>query len=81
MTYALSPVQENFDGLRVVLTWGKTPEDLDSHMISPGSNIYFESKQSTDAELDVDVDVGVAGRNKCNVGGLPLKASRRNNWR
>ncbi|MDR6918946.1 hypothetical protein J2X66_005851 [Pseudomonas sp. 3296] len=54
MTYALSPVQENLDGLRVVLTWGKTPEDLDSHMIFPGNNIYFGRKNGTDAELDVD---------------------------
>ncbi|WP_263597859.1 tetratricopeptide repeat protein [Pseudomonas fluorescens] len=54
MTYALSPVQENLDGLRVVLTWGSTPEDLDSHMIFPGNNIYFDNKNGTDAELDVD---------------------------
>ena len=54
MTYAVSPVMTNLDGLRVVLTWGKTPEDLDSHMIFPGNNIYFESKTGTDAGLDVD---------------------------
>ncbi len=54
MTYAISPVMENLDGLRVVLTWGKTPSDLDSHMIFPGNNIYFENQKGTDAELDVD---------------------------
>lgn len=54
MTYAISPVMENLDGLRVVLTWGQTPDDLDSHMIFPGNNIYFENKTGTDAELDVD---------------------------
>jgi hypothetical protein len=54
MTYAVSPVMENLDGLRVVLTWGKAPRDLDSHMIFPGNNIYFDSKHGTDAELDVD---------------------------
>lgn len=54
MTYAISPVMENLDGLRVVLTWGKSPSDLDSHMIFPGNNIYFNSKTGTDAELDVD---------------------------
>ncbi|MGC6371067.1 tetratricopeptide repeat protein [Pseudomonas sp. K2I15] len=54
MTYAVSPVMENLDGLRVVLTWGRTPSDLDSHMIFPGNNIYFQSKTGTDAELDVD---------------------------
>lgn len=36
MTYAISPVMTNLDGLRVVLTWGATPSDLDSHMIFPG---------------------------------------------
>jgi hypothetical protein len=54
MTYAISPVMENLDGLRVVLTWGKTPEDLDSHMIFPGNNIFFGNQKGTDAELDVD---------------------------
>ncbi|SUD27464.1 TPR domain protein [Pseudomonas fluorescens] len=54
MTYAISPVMENLDGLRVVLTWGQTPSDLDSHMIFPGNNIYFNNKTGTDAELDVD---------------------------
>ncbi|MBU6958624.1 tetratricopeptide repeat protein [Pseudomonas sp. CVAP len=54
MTYAVSPVMTNLDGLRVVLTWGATPRDLDSHMIFPGNNIYFGSKQGTDAHLDVD---------------------------
>ncbi|RON02976.1 tetratricopeptide repeat protein [Pseudomonas brassicacearum] len=54
MTYAISPVMTNLDGLRVVLTWGATPSDLDSHMIFPGNNIYYGSKQGTDAHLDVD---------------------------
>ena len=54
MTYAVSPVMENLDGLRVVLSWGKTPRDLDSHMIFPGNNIFFRNKKGTDAELDVD---------------------------
>lgn len=54
MTYAVSPVMQNLDGMRVVLTWGKIPADLDSHMIFPGNNIYFDNKTGTDAELDVD---------------------------
>ena len=54
MTYAVSPVMENLDGLRVVLIWGRNPSDLDSHMIFPGNNIYYASKKGTDAELDVD---------------------------
>ena len=31
MTYALSPVMRSLDGLRVVLTWGRSPADLDLH--------------------------------------------------
>ncbi|MBK5301686.1 MULTISPECIES: tetratricopeptide repeat protein [Gammaproteobacteria] len=54
MTYAISPVMQNLDGLRVVLTWGATPSDLDSHMIFPGNNIYFQKRQGDDANLDVD---------------------------
>lgn len=53
-TYAVSPVMQNLDGMRVVLTWGKNPADLDSHMVYPGNNIYFDSKKGQDAELDVD---------------------------
>jgi hypothetical protein len=54
MTYALSPVMHNLDGLRVVLTWGKNPSDLDSHMAYPHNNVYFAKKTGTDANLDVD---------------------------
>lgn len=54
LTYALSPVMRNLDGLRVVLTWGATPRDLDSHMVYPGNHIYFRSKHGTSANLDVD---------------------------
>ena len=54
MTYAISPVMQNLDGLRVVLTWGANPSDLDSHMIFPGNNIYFRNQQGEDAHLDVD---------------------------
>jgi uncharacterized protein YfaP (DUF2135 family) len=54
MTYALSPVMRNLDGMRVVLTWGKKPADLDSHISYPGNHIYFSAKKGTDANLDVD---------------------------
>ncbi|CAI8693159.1 TPR_REGION domain-containing protein [Burkholderia sp. IT-111MI5] len=54
LTYALSPVMHNLDGLRVVLTWGATPQDLDSHMAYPGNHIYFRSKRGANANLDVD---------------------------
>ncbi|EFH5818070.1 TPA: tetratricopeptide repeat protein [Escherichia coli] len=54
MTYAISPVMTNLDGVRVVLSWGDRPFDLDSHLIFPGGHIYFDSKGGTDANLDVD---------------------------
>ncbi|MFG1488147.1 tetratricopeptide repeat protein [Oceanospirillum sp. HFRX-1_2] len=53
-TYALSPVMENLDGLRVVLTWGSAPRDLDSHLAFPNNHVFFGDKNETDANLDVD---------------------------
>lgn len=54
LTYAISPVMQSLDGMRVVLTWGKTPEDLDSHLVYPGNHIYYEVKEGLNADLDVD---------------------------
>ncbi|WP_198670228.1 tetratricopeptide repeat protein [Dyella sp. C9] len=54
LTYALSPVMQNLDGLRVVLTWGDTPKDLDSHIAYPGNHIYWRNRRGQDANLDVD---------------------------
>nr|WP_243899286.1 tetratricopeptide repeat protein [Pseudomonas otitidis] len=54
MTYAISPVMKDLDGLRIVLSWGEKPEDLDSHIAYPGNHIYFAEKEGTDADLDVD---------------------------
>lgn len=54
MTYAISPVLQNLDGMRVVLSWGHTPPDLDSHTVYPGNHIYFRNQQGNDANLDVD---------------------------
>lgn len=54
MTYALSPVMKNLDGMRIVLTSGRTPRDLDSHLSYPGNHIYFEHKVGRDANLNVD---------------------------
>lgn len=61
MTYALSPVMKNLDGLRIVLNWGADPQDLDSHIAFPHNHIYFEHKQgnaNADAYLDVDNILG-----------------------
>ncbi len=54
MTYAVSPVMQDLDGMRIVLSWGETPADLDSHIAFPGNHIYFDAKEGTDADLDVD---------------------------
>ena len=54
MTYAVSPVMTNLDGMRIVLNWGASPEDLDSHIVYPDNHIYFDSMTGADAQLDVD---------------------------
>ncbi|MBW5893398.1 tetratricopeptide repeat protein [Pectobacterium polaris] len=54
MTYAVSPVMKSLDGMRIVLTWGERPADLDSHLIYPGNHIYFSHQKGRDANLDVD---------------------------
>ena len=54
LTYALSPVMKNLDGMRIVLNWGKYPSDLDSHLSFPGNHIFFQRKEGSLANLDVD---------------------------
>lgn len=53
-TYALSPVMNNLDGMRIVLNWGAEPLDLDSHTVYPNNHVYFSSMSGADAQLDVD---------------------------
>ncbi|GAA0747510.1 tetratricopeptide repeat protein [Ideonella azotifigens] len=53
-TYAISPVMNNLDGMRIVLNWGAEPRDLDSHVVYPGNHVYFSHMRGTDAMLDVD---------------------------
>lgn len=54
MTYAISPAMKNLDGMRIVLTWGYTPSDLDAHLAYAGNHIYWDSKNGDEANLDVD---------------------------
>lgn len=54
MSYALSPVMKGLDSIRVVLSWGRTPFDLDSHMVYPGNHLYFSRKNGSNGNLDVD---------------------------
>jgi uncharacterized protein YfaP (DUF2135 family) len=57
-TYAISPVMNNLDGMRIVLNWGAEPHDLDSHVVYPGNHVYFSSMRGADAMLDVDNTTG-----------------------
>jgi hypothetical protein len=54
MAYAISETMTQLDGLRVVLNWGEQPQDLDLHTVYQGNHIYFEHKEGTEADLDVD---------------------------
>lgn len=54
MSYALSPVMSGLDSMRVVLTWGEKPADLDSHIVYPDNHIYYEHKDGDKGNLDVD---------------------------
>jgi hypothetical protein len=49
----LAPVESD-DIYRVVLTWGASPRDLDSHLRSNNAHVYYSQKYSSYAWLDVD---------------------------
>ncbi len=49
---ALSP-----DEIRIVLTWGADPRDLDSHLMTPsGHHIYYASRNPVGAGANLDYD-------------------------
>ena len=54
LTYALSPTMSQLDGVRIVLSWGNQPQDLDSHISYPGNHICYHHKTGSLANLDVD---------------------------
>jgi uncharacterized protein YfaP (DUF2135 family) len=56
-TYAVtSPVKPG--QLRIVLTWGPTPRDLDSHLDTPsGCHLYYGHRQCPNGEASLDTDV------------------------
>lgn len=56
MTYAISPVMTSLDGLRVVLNWGASPQDLDLHVAYPGNHIYWKNKTKAGADANLDID-------------------------
>src|SRR5215510_10608966 len=54
LTYALSPVMQSLDGMRVELNWGANPKDLDSHLVFPHNHVFFNHQKGDAANLDVD---------------------------
>jgi hypothetical protein len=54
MVYALSPVMQELDGLRVVLSWAAEPRDMDSHLAYPDNHVFYQSTEGDGANLDVD---------------------------
>ena len=44
----------DIDGMRIVLTWGSSPSDLDSHLTYGNYHCYYGSKSTPNATLDVD---------------------------
>lgn len=54
---SISPVLTGND-IRIVLTWGVSPSDLDSHLTGPSGSgrfhVYYSSRSATGAILDVD---------------------------
>lgn len=54
LSYALSPVMQNLDGLRVVLSWGAEPADLDLHVAYPDHHVFWRTRKGPDANLDID---------------------------
>jgi hypothetical protein len=54
LSYALSPVMQNLDGLRVVLSWGAEPADLDLHVAYPSNHVFWRTRKGPDANLDID---------------------------
>jgi hypothetical protein len=44
--------------LRIVLTWGETPRDLDSHLDTPsGCHVFYGRKQCNRGQESLDTDV------------------------
>jgi hypothetical protein len=56
-TYAVSGLVPQGQ-LRIVLTWGATPRDMDSHLDTPsGCHVYYGQKQCKSGEAGLDTDV------------------------
>lgn len=53
-TYALSPSLKDEQAIRVVLSWGREPADLDIHAIYDKNHVYYGKQSGPGANLDVD---------------------------
>jgi tetratricopeptide (TPR) repeat protein len=54
LTYAISPFMNELDGMRIVLSWGESPLDIDSHLSYQGGYVCYYKKEASQANLDVD---------------------------
>ena len=54
LTYAISPTMQELDGMRIVLNWGNSPQDIDSHLSYSGGYVCYHKKEASQANLDVD---------------------------
>jgi hypothetical protein len=67
----LAPIQVSGE-YRVVLTWGSSPSDLDSHLTANGGvHVYYSDMVSANAWLDID-DVTSYGPETITIGNLAL---------
>lgn len=59
LAVSMSPEIQTLGEYRIVLTWGETPRDLDSHLICTGNDnyhVYYGNKNSSDGKASLDVD-------------------------
>lgn len=54
LNFALSPVLENPESLRIVLSWSAPGEDLDAHLSYPHKLLYFATGKGPGARLESD---------------------------
>lgn len=57
--YVTNSVGLNADSMRIVLTWGSAPSDLDSHLLLTGNSSYhidYSNKTPYGANANLDVD-------------------------
>ena len=53
-THFALPHRVDFERVKIVLTWGESPSDLDSHILSPAGHVYFSRQDWNNLHLDHD---------------------------